>query len=441
MNEMSNALVSLIIPVYNVQEYLRKCLDSAVGQSLKNLEIIIVDDGSTDSCPEIIAEYAAKDSRIRVISQRNMGLSAARNNGMAIATAEYISFMDSDDWADRCYIEKLYNEARRCDADIVVCRHANVFSSPDESVKAKNKSSIKEKTKSDKDTCNPESDIFDKTKTGNSDKNIYSGKDKTPLKIDNHLRRSSRTTERKYERAASRSLRLSRRMLRDISDEFADPGIGIFEDRAIKDLFPEPADTGRKQKSSVRKNQFSSAASPSNASPSNKKHGSALVINDDYALRKVISDSGLRSYAWGKIYKKSLFDDNNISYPDGLYFEDMATTFKLFLHAGRISIIRDCLYYYLQRKSSISKKLVPKKVYDNITAVSIMRNYLIDKGVFMDYYPEFRWLCQKIFLFSAFNLFLMYVRSDKAHMMKSIGRTAREIRSLMSPGSLYSRRQ
>ena len=83
----------MVIPVYNIERHLRKCLDSVVGQTLKNLEIICVDDGSTDESPRILAEYAARDSRVRVITQENGGPGAARNTGMEQADGEYLIFL------------------------------------------------------------------------------------------------------------------------------------------------------------------------------------------------------------------------------------------------------------------------------------------------------------------------------------------------------------
>lgn len=101
--------VSVIIPVYNVEEYLRQCLDSVVNQTLKEIEIICVDDGSTDSSLEILKEYANKDKRITVIKQENLHAGVARNAGLVVAKGEYVHFLDSDDWVDFCTYEELYN--------------------------------------------------------------------------------------------------------------------------------------------------------------------------------------------------------------------------------------------------------------------------------------------------------------------------------------------
>ena len=111
--------VSIIVPVYNVEKYLRKCLDSLINQTLKDIEIIIVDDGSTDSSPDIIAEFAQKDSRIKTIRQKNSKLGATRNNGMKLATGEYLGFVDSDDYVDENFFEELYLTAINSQADIV----------------------------------------------------------------------------------------------------------------------------------------------------------------------------------------------------------------------------------------------------------------------------------------------------------------------------------
>ena len=90
--------VSVIIPVYNVEQYLRPCLDSVLNQTLKNIEIICIDDGSTDDSLKILMEYAEKDNRITILKQKNKGAGVARNYGMSIATGEYFLFLDSDDF-------------------------------------------------------------------------------------------------------------------------------------------------------------------------------------------------------------------------------------------------------------------------------------------------------------------------------------------------------
>lgn len=93
----ASPVVSVIIPVYNVEKYLPRCLDSVLGQSCRNIEVICVDDGSTDSSPEILQRYADRDDRVRVLTQKNLGVSAARNAGIAVATGKWVAFVDSDD--------------------------------------------------------------------------------------------------------------------------------------------------------------------------------------------------------------------------------------------------------------------------------------------------------------------------------------------------------
>ena len=112
--------VSVIVPVYNVEKYLERCLDSLINQTLEDIEIICVNDGSKDNSPKILEEYKNKDNRIVIFNQENAGLSVARNSGMKIAKGEYIGFVDSDDWVDLDFFEKLYNSAISSGADIAV---------------------------------------------------------------------------------------------------------------------------------------------------------------------------------------------------------------------------------------------------------------------------------------------------------------------------------
>ena len=117
----NNIAVSVIVPVYNVELFLADCLESIIHQTLQNIEIIAINDGSTDKSPEILEQYAQKDKRIKVISQENKGLSVARNVGLKQAQGEFISFVDSDDWIDSTFLEKLYQAAMAQKADIACC--------------------------------------------------------------------------------------------------------------------------------------------------------------------------------------------------------------------------------------------------------------------------------------------------------------------------------
>ena len=116
MREASNEpLISVIVPIYKVEEYLDKCVETIVNQTYKNLEIILVDDGSPDNCPKMCDEWGKKDSRIVVIHKENGGVCSSRNMGLDIANGEWISFVDADDYIQPAYIEKMYAKAKETD--------------------------------------------------------------------------------------------------------------------------------------------------------------------------------------------------------------------------------------------------------------------------------------------------------------------------------------
>lgn len=121
--------ISVIVPIYNVDMYLRRCLDSLINQTYKNMEFLLVDDGSTDSSGMICEKYAQKDNRIKVVHCENQGVSEARNKGLNIATGEWIGFVDPDDWIDEDMYESLYKMAKLYNVDISVCsyRSCNKF--------------------------------------------------------------------------------------------------------------------------------------------------------------------------------------------------------------------------------------------------------------------------------------------------------------------------
>lgn len=114
-------MISVIVPVYKVERYLRECVDSILMQTFTDFELILVDDGSPDRCPQICDEYAARDSRVKVIHQANGGLSAARNAGIEIAQGEYLTFIDSDDYVSPAYLQKLYDALIENHAGLSVC--------------------------------------------------------------------------------------------------------------------------------------------------------------------------------------------------------------------------------------------------------------------------------------------------------------------------------
>lgn len=120
MTDTAAVAISVIIPIYNVEKFLPRCLDSVINQSFKNIEIICVNDGSTDKSGKILAKFAEKDARFRVITQDNQGLSASRNNGMEVASGAYIFFLDADDYLHPQALEIFYATAQKSECPIVI---------------------------------------------------------------------------------------------------------------------------------------------------------------------------------------------------------------------------------------------------------------------------------------------------------------------------------
>lgn len=114
-------MISVIVPVYRVEQYLDACIESILGQTFQDFELILVDDGSPDNCGEICDRYAGQDARIRAVHQENRGLSGARNTGTGLAEGEYITYIDSDDRIGPEYLEVLYNNAVEYRAQVSVC--------------------------------------------------------------------------------------------------------------------------------------------------------------------------------------------------------------------------------------------------------------------------------------------------------------------------------
>lgn len=118
---MSTPLISVIIPIYKTEKYIKRCLKSVTEQTYKNLQIILVDDGSPDNCPRLCEKFAKQDSRITVIHQKNAGVGKARNAGLSACKGDYVSFIDSDDYVHSMFIESLYVTLKKYDADIASC--------------------------------------------------------------------------------------------------------------------------------------------------------------------------------------------------------------------------------------------------------------------------------------------------------------------------------
>lgn len=126
---MQEPLISIIVAVYNVEMYLKRCIDSILAQSYTHLEILLVDDGSTDDSPQICEDYAKKDKRVKVFHKKNEGQSIARNTALDNSTGQYIAFVDSDDYVSPYFIEKLYNSITTHNADIAACEFDMVLES------------------------------------------------------------------------------------------------------------------------------------------------------------------------------------------------------------------------------------------------------------------------------------------------------------------------
>lgn len=133
-NEINQPLISVLVPCYNVERYLRKCVDSILNQTYKNLEIWLVDDGSPDSCGQFCDEYAKIDDRIKVIHKENGGISDARNVAVDHATGEWITFVDSDDYVSVEYVETLYNLVQKYDCEVSVACFRNFYEGLDPQV-------------------------------------------------------------------------------------------------------------------------------------------------------------------------------------------------------------------------------------------------------------------------------------------------------------------
>lgn len=241
---MNSELISVIVPIYNVEKYINKCVDSIINQTYKNIEIILVDDGSTDNCYNICDEYKKKDNRIKVIHQENSGLSEARNAGIKMAKGEYLAFVDGDDYILEDMLEYLYKLLKETNSEISVCNFIRYW---------------------------------------NEDKKL----------IDYNINRER------------------------------------------------------------------------------------IVIKREQALKEILKNDLLKSFAWNKLYKKSLF--KNVRYPKGMKMEDVATTYKLISNSEKIVIGKDAKYYYVQRDGSILATKSTSMYIDYYKAVYERYKFLDEK--------------------------------------------------------------
>ena len=271
-------LISIIVPIYNVENYLERCLDSILKQTYKKIEIILVDDGSTDKSGTICDEYAKKDNRIKVIHKKNGGLSDARNHGLAIATGDYIGFVDSDDYIAEDMFETLYNLNEEFKSDISIVSYYE----------------------------------------------YYNGK-----------LISVRDSEQK------------------------------------------------------------------------------ISMNKVEAIKELLIDTRIQSYAWNKLFKKDLFKDLN--FPTGKNFEDIATTLLLFEKANKVVLFESPKYYYLRRDDSIIGVRNTKTYTDYLEVIYDKYLYLKNKYPEIEIYNGYNYLINMIWVYtiiSAFDLEDVYKKFE-----------------------------
>ena len=135
---MKEELISVIVPIYNVEQYLEKCIESIISQTYKNLQIILIDDGSNDKSGKICNKYAEKDKRVVVIHKENAGVSEARNTGLDNAKGEWITFVDADDWIEEEYCQRLYNLVIETNSDVALCGYNRVVGTKKENKLCRN---------------------------------------------------------------------------------------------------------------------------------------------------------------------------------------------------------------------------------------------------------------------------------------------------------------
>lgn len=250
--------VSVIIPVYNVEMYLEKCIDSVINQIYKNIEIIIVNDGSTDNCEKIIKRYRNIDNRIIYVKQGNNGLSSARNAGIKIATGEYVCFIDSDDWVSNKFVSNMIKTIKDNKSDIVICNMEYIYSN------------------------------------------------------------------------------------------------------------------GRKKGNVPQINEHN-------------------TVSNIEGLKDLFNGEKFKFHAQNKLYRRRLFKENNIQFPEKMVYEDVFTTYKLFYKAKTISYLDEKLYYYLQsRPGSILQTEFNEKRWDILKALDEIGMFINNKEI--DLKEEFKHL-------------------------------------------------
>jgi len=276
-------LISIIVPVYNVEQYLEKCVKSIINQTYKTIEIILVDDGSTDNSGKICEELKEKDERIKVIHKENGGLSDARNVGLKIANGVYIGFVDSDDYIKEDMFETLYNLNKKHNSEISIVSYYEYYN--DKLISVRKSEGVKE---------------YDKIE----------------------------------------------------------------------------------------------------------------------AMREILIDQNIQSYAWNKLFKKELFD--GLEFPTNKNFEDIATTLLLFERANKVVLLEDPKYCYVRRADSIVGKRNYKTYKDYLDVIYDKYKYLDGKYEELDLYNAYNFVINMIWVYTiivAFDLEDVYLEFEKIYSL------------------------
>lgn len=268
--------ISVIVPIYNVEKYLKHCLSSIQNQTFKNFNVIMINDGSDDDSPEIACSFAESDNRFLFYNVERGGVSNARNVGLIKADGEYIAFVDSDDYIEPEYLENLYNAAINNDCLISSCNYSLV----------------------------------------------YDGK---------NIQRTVRV---------------------------------------------------RKLKSGIYSREF--------------------------YVKHAIRDWSVRSYLWNKLWHRSLFFDNDITFPN-MYFEDIATVARLAFHTNKVAVVDKPLYHYCVRSNSIMTTVKVEKINDYILAYGIVKNYIEYHSEGKNYRIAFIRLALIIYFANYYNVFKLHL--------------------------------
>lgn len=298
MTETQMPKISVVIPVYNVEKYVGKCLISLEEQTFRNFEIIAVNDGSKDDSLEILRHFESKYDNITVIDKKNEGVSQARNAGMKLAKGEFLTFVDSDDYVAPTFLEELYDACVQYGADISCCYYYFHF----------------------------------------------------------------------------------------VDSDF---------------LFEYPF----------------------------RCKG---VFSRGKAMEKLLRDVQIQSLVWNKLYRRSLFTDNQITFPS-MCFEDMATANKLFAHANRIAVLDRPLYYYNQHSVSTLATMNANKINDFIRAIAMVRISLEKNGLYGKYKKSYLALTRKTC--NCCYLYVLKMHGEKKCMrgcMTNMRRVSKAIRTYTS---------